>query len=231
MRHTSLTALLSFNAGFVDAASFLGLQGLFTAHVTGNFVTLAAALVLGTQGAVGKLLALPEFVAVVALARMAGVALTRRQMPTLPLLLGAQVLLLLMFFVLGVAFGPFPDSDVALALLTGFAGVAAMALQNAVQRVHFPSTPPTTIMTSNTTRVVLDGVDMLRGAGSPQVRERFDITFLSIAWFAAGCALAAGLYYLAGFWSLAVPVAIGAVIVLQSIRQNLEGGPQPQHTG
>jgi len=39
-----LPGLLSFDGGFVDTAGFLGLQGLFTAHVTGNFVTLGAAL-------------------------------------------------------------------------------------------------------------------------------------------------------------------------------------------
>jgi len=57
----TLPLLLSLNAGFVDTAGFLALQGLFTAHVTGNFVTLGAALVLGTSGAVAKLLALPVF--------------------------------------------------------------------------------------------------------------------------------------------------------------------------
>lgn len=69
MKQLSHPALLSVNAGFVDTAGFLGLQGLFTAHVTGNFVTLAATLVMGTHGAIAKLLALPEFVIVVALAR------------------------------------------------------------------------------------------------------------------------------------------------------------------
>jgi DNA-binding transcriptional LysR family regulator len=60
-----LPLLLSLNAGFVDAAGFLALQGLFTAHVTGNFVTLGASLVFGTTGAVAKLLALPVFCLVV----------------------------------------------------------------------------------------------------------------------------------------------------------------------
>jgi len=119
-----LAALLSFNGGFVDTAGFLGLQGLFTAHVTGNFVTLAATLVMGTHGVIAKLLALPEFVVIVALARIAGSAMTVRGLPALPILLMAKVCFLLAFFVLAVALGPFPDSDAPAALLTGFAGVA-----------------------------------------------------------------------------------------------------------
>ena len=42
----TLPLLLSLNAGFVDTAGFLALQGLFTAHVTGNFVTLGASLAM-----------------------------------------------------------------------------------------------------------------------------------------------------------------------------------------
>jgi len=34
------------------------------------------------------------------------------------------------------------ETDVPAALLTSFAGVAAMAVQNAVQRVHLASLPP-----------------------------------------------------------------------------------------
>jgi uncharacterized membrane protein YoaK (UPF0700 family) len=60
---------------------------LFTAHVTGNFVTLGAALVFGTHGLIAKLIALPEFVVVVALARPTGAALRKRGMDALRLLL------------------------------------------------------------------------------------------------------------------------------------------------
>ncbi len=43
---SSVPALLSFNGGYADTAGYLALQGLFTAHVTGNIVTLGAALAI-----------------------------------------------------------------------------------------------------------------------------------------------------------------------------------------
>jgi uncharacterized membrane protein YoaK (UPF0700 family) len=217
MKAFGAPALLSFNGGFVDTAGFVGLQGLFTAHVTGNFVTLAATLVSGPHGVIAKLLALPEFIAVVAVARVGGAALAARNMPALRTLLVAKVVFLLAFFILAVALGPFPDSDAPAALLTGFAGVSGMAIQNAVQRVHFASIPPTTLMTGNTTQAVLDAVDLLRGVEpthAEAICARIGPTLRSIIWFAAGCAVSAVLYYWVGFWSLAVPVAVGAATAI-----------------
>jgi uncharacterized membrane protein YoaK (UPF0700 family) len=216
MRNYALAALLSFTGGFVDTAGFLGLQGLFTAHVTGNFVTLGATLVLGTHGAIAKLLALPEFALVVALVSVASDLFARRQWPAVPLLLSGKVLLLIAFFVLAVALGPFPDSDAPAALVTGFAGVAAMAVQNAVQRIHLGSLPPSTLMTGNTTQAVLDAVALMRGDKSDQagaLRGRFSRMLAAVAWFAAGCALAASLYAWVGFWCLVVPAVHGVFAV------------------
>ncbi len=217
MRKLGVAGLLSFNGGFVDTAGFLGLQGLFTAHVTGNFVTLGASLVFGTHGVIAKLVALPEFALVVALARVIGAFLRRRQFDALRILLVVKVMFLLAFFVLGVMLGPFPDSDAPAALLTGFAGIAGMAIQNAVQRVHFTAIPPTTLMTGNTTQAVLDAVDLWRGepgSDAAVIRARLARILRGIIWFAAGCGAAAALYYWTGFWCLVVPVAVGAATAI-----------------
>jgi uncharacterized membrane protein YoaK (UPF0700 family) len=219
---TVIAALLSFNGGFVDTAGFLGLQGLFTAHVTGNFVTLGAALVQGSHGIIGKMLALPEFIVVVALARLAGMALRARKLPVLRTLLVAKVVLLICFFALAVGCGPFPDANTPAALLTGFSGIAAMAVQNALQRVHLSALPPTTLMTGSTTGATLDAVDLLTGVGGaqrPAIRARFYRLSLAILYFATGCATAALLYAWVGFWCLAVAVMVGVATAAMRIEE------------
>jgi uncharacterized membrane protein YoaK (UPF0700 family) len=215
-----IAALLSFNGGLVDTAGFLGLQGLFTAHVTGNFVTLGAALVQGSHGIVGKILALPEFIAVVALARLAGMALRARKLPVLRTLLAAKVGLLIAFFALAVGCGPFPDANAPAALLTGFCGIAAMAVQNALQRVHLAALPPTTLMTGSTTQATIDAVDLLigaPGAARDAIRARLHRLSLAILYFAAGCASAALLYAWVGFWCLGVAVMVGLAAAVMRI--------------
>ena len=134
----------------------------------------------------------------------------------------AKVVLLIAFFVLAVSLGPFPDSDAPAALATGFAGVAAMAVQNAVQRIHLGSLPPSTLMTGNTTQAVIDAVDLMRGADpdqAPAARARFHRMLMAILWFAAGCAVAAALYAWIGFWCLAVPAAVGTASAILAVEE------------
>jgi uncharacterized membrane protein YoaK (UPF0700 family) len=221
----TVAALLSFNGGFVDTVGFLGLSGLFVAHITGNFVTLGAALVLGSHGILNKILALPEFVAVIALARLAGGVARRRGWPALRIMLTTEVILLAAFFGLAVTFGPFENADRPLALLTGFAGIAAMALQNALQRVHLASLPPTTLMTGSTTQATIDAVDLLAGTAAgdaPAVRTRLSGMAMSVLLFAAGCAAGALLFWLAGFWCLAVPVIVGAIAAAMRLDETVQ---------
>ncbi len=90
----ALPAVLSVNAGYVDTIGFLALHGLFTSHVTGNFVTLGASLVHGTSGTIAKILALPVFCATVFGIRILQYSLERRGLPALGALLTLQLILL-----------------------------------------------------------------------------------------------------------------------------------------
>jgi uncharacterized membrane protein YoaK (UPF0700 family) len=220
-----VAALLSFNGGFVDTVGFLGLSGLFVAHVTGNFVTLGAALVLGSHGILNKILALPEFIAVIALARLLGGVARRRGWPALRIMLTIEFVLLAAFFALAVIFGPFEDADRPMALLTGFAGIAAMALQNALQRVHLANLPPTTLMTGSTTQATIDAVDLLAGTAAGDaaaVRARLSRVAVSVLLFAAGCAAGALLYWLTGFWCLAIPVVVGGAAAVMRLEETAQ---------
>ncbi|MBY0383106.1 MAG: DUF1275 domain-containing protein [Xanthobacteraceae bacterium] len=223
LRHPlGITTLLAFNGGFVDTAGFLGLHGLFVAHVTGNFVTLGAALVNGSHGVVNKILALPEFIMVVALARLAGHGLRVTDLSTARILFAVKVGLLLAFFLLAVIYGPFDDGDSPTALLTGFAGIAAMAMQNAVQRVHMADMPPSTVMTGTTVQATMDAVDLLtnwRSELRAQTIVRFRRLCLSLFSFAIGCAAAALLYAFVGFWCLALTVLVGTLTAAMQPRE------------
>src|SRR5262245_38889839 len=89
-----LPTLLSVIAGMVDLIGFLELGNIFTAHITGNLVVLAAVLVRGGPVNLAQALALPVFMLALAatwlIARQSG-----RRGPSLArLLLGVQFLLL-----------------------------------------------------------------------------------------------------------------------------------------
>lgn len=226
----SLPLLMSLNGGFVDTAGFLALQGLFSAHVTGNFVTFGAALVHGTSGAMTKLLALPVFCIVVVLTRWLSYKLPGFGLPVLRTMLVLKMLLLAAAAVFAVHFGPFSDGDSGLAMLTGMTLVSAMAIQNAARRIHLASAPPTTLMTGTTTQVMIDLADLLQGL-PPQdavtARARLLRMSSSVAVFAAGCAAAALAYTWVNIWCFVIPPVLPAcaVVLQHSTREGEAAGP------
>jgi len=205
----SVPILFSINGGYVDTAGFLALQGLFTAHVTGNFVTIGAALVFGTSGVVAKLLALPVFCLVVAVVRGVGYVITTGKAAQLRKLMGLEFTLLLAGGILALRLGPFASADAGPALLTGMVLVAGMAVQNSLQRIYLANFPPMTLMTGNTTQVVIDLVDQLRPqadmAARAAVRTRLLRMGTGIVAFAGGCAAAALLFAISGMWVFILP--------------------------
>src|SRR5215469_12420139 len=57
-----LAFVLSVIAGSVDIIGFLGLDGLFTAHITGNLVILAARFLADGPAPVAQLISVPVFI-------------------------------------------------------------------------------------------------------------------------------------------------------------------------
>src|ERR1700733_2240604 len=224
---SALPLVLSFNAGFVDTAGFLALQGLFTAHVTGNFVTLGASLVLGTSGAIAKLLALPVFCIVVIAARWFGTLLSRRSAhPFVPLLV-LKVLLLTAGSALAIKWGPFHDGDSLQAIATGMVLVAAMAIQNAVHRVHLGSSPPSTLMTGTTTQIMIDLADKMytRAGEKGQSGSRLAQMSTNVLVFAIGCGAAALLYTRLGVWCFVLPPILGILSLVLRLAGRPKTGP------
>jgi uncharacterized membrane protein YoaK (UPF0700 family) len=210
--------LLSFNAGFVDTAGFLALQGLFTAHVTGNFVTFGAAMVLGTSGGLAKLLALPVFCLVVIGTRIFSFALPSVGLPIFRSMLALKVMLLAIGAALAVHYGPFPKGDSVEAIVTGMVLVAAMAIQNAAHRIHMGTEPPSTLMTGTTTQIMIDVADFVRGAPATVLdvaRPRVTKMAANVAAFALGCAGGAILFATLGVWCFVLPplIALPAVFL------------------
>jgi uncharacterized membrane protein YoaK (UPF0700 family) len=115
--------------------------------------------------------------------------------------------------VLAIGFGPFDNGDGWAALLTGLALVAAMAIQNAIHRIHMGALPPTTIMTGNTIQIMIDLADLMRGAPAEAraaIQSRLSRMAGSVAAFAAGCAAAALVYAQQGLWCFVIPPLIAA---------------------
>jgi uncharacterized membrane protein YoaK (UPF0700 family) len=227
----TLPTVLSFNGGYVDTAGYLALQGLFTAHVTGNFVTIGAALVFGTSGIVAKLLALPVFCVVIIVTRLVSFYLPARW-PVLETMLTLKLLLLMVAALVAIAMGPFTNGDGAPAIIMGMTLVSAMAIQNAVHRIHMSTAPPTTLMTGTTTQMMIDIADLIRGvpgAAGDAMRSRLRRMSVAVASFATGAAAGALLFHAIGSWCFVLPpgVALLARITANSSQSAPTGTPGP----
>ncbi len=205
---TRQSIALSFLAGYVDTVGFIALFGLFTAHVTGNFVLIGSELANPSHGVLIKLLAFPAFIFAVALTRMAVIWLERGGRAPMFYLLLLQLVFLLGFMLAGYLAEPVTNSRAPLALLAGMLGAAGMGVQNASSRLVLQHLTPTTVMTGNVTQVIIDLVDILRGAATDEIRQRCRKFFWPIVAFGAGAIGGAFAYKHLLFLALLLPLAL-----------------------
>lgn len=206
--------MLSATAGCTDVIGLLGLDGLFTAHITGNVVLLAAHIVRAGDANVAQMLSVPVFIVIVALTAMLVDRLESSGVASLCPLLLLQLLLLAGFLALGIAAGPHIAANSMPAILAGMLGVAAMAVQNTLVQTSFKGAPSTAVMTTNIARFAIDLGKMLLGAQTGDLaaeRHRAARSLAVILGFAVGCGLGAACEAVLGLRSLALPVGLAFV--------------------
>jgi uncharacterized membrane protein YoaK (UPF0700 family) len=214
----SQDTMLALVAGYVDTLGFVALFGLFTAHVTGNFVLIGAELLGAGQGVLMKLLAFPAFMLGIVLSNV--VARSTRSGPggtVARSLFLLQGLFLVTFLIAGLYAMPIRNADAPGALLCGILGTIAMGIQNAHGKLVRHGAVPNTVMTGNVTQVVLDALDLLiprldSSVERSLVRQRFLATLTTILSFGAGAVAGALGFRFASFWAILLP--IGLIVLL-----------------
>ncbi|WP_374580490.1 YoaK family protein [Pseudoduganella sp.] len=197
-------ASLSFIAGYVDTLGFIALHGLFTAHVTGNFVLIGREVVTPGNDVLLKLLAFPAFVAGIVAVR----ALVRRRQRAGDDALRSSHLLQAALMLASAACGLAGAGDMA----TGLLCAAAMGAQNGYGKLLLAQLPASTVMTGNVTQLVIDALDRAGGAERPALAA----LGAGVLAFAAGCVGGA----LASRWGMGWGLlpAVAALLAMAAVK-------------
>ena len=208
-----LPGVLALLAGITDVTSWILLGGLFTAHVTGNLVVVAADIVTGAQPHLAAVLALPVFVVTVVAATAVARNLTGRNGRMHRLLLGAQALLLVIAAALSFTGTASASPQGGLALAIGLCAVCAMATQNAYLHLAFPKAPTTSVMTGNLVVAIIAVFDLATSRGkSATALNHWKDTWPLLAGFIGGCLVGALASTLFGDHAALVPATLAVAV-------------------
>ncbi|WP_342379365.1 DUF1275 domain-containing protein [Myxococcus stipitatus] len=191
---------LAFIAGYADAVTFVGAGGIFCAHVTGNFVVLAADLARGAKADEWlKLATFPIFVLSVFLSSHLHRRVGR----------SARLLLLLQAVAFAVAaVVPLALKGAAAHQVVVVFAVVAMGMQNAMHRVAPAMGPMTTVMTGNVTQWFVEKVI----PGAPEnVGKHRSLGFIILA-FSLGCLGGAFGVHHWGFAAFLAPMGLSLLV-------------------
>ncbi|MDA0218104.1 MAG: YoaK family protein [Proteobacteria bacterium] len=192
----SLVILLAFVAGWVDASSFVGLDHVMAAHITGNLVVLASDVAQGFTGKDSlKVVILPVFflgVMLVTLVHDRFIARIAGSVRQLARLLECEAGLIALSGLLGIWVSLTGiEQDFWIALLVVTPVTFGMAVQNAAHRLYPAIGPATTVMTGNITQFFIDKARALGGRTSvskiDDMPRNENILPLLILAFGTGC--------------------------------------------
>jgi len=213
-RHKVQNTSLGFVAGYVDTLGFVALFGLFTGHVTGNFVLIGAEMAHPQGGPLLlKFLAFPAFIIGVAVARLMIGALVRRGLHALVSAYWLQLLLLIAFMVVGCMASPIGEVPTVMSIAAGCVGAMAMGAHSGSGRLLLSHLAPTSAMTGNVTQLIIDAVDVLTGTANDTVRQRCVKFLWPVLAFAVGAVGAAFAFQYAGWGAMFLPIAVLSYLI------------------
>jgi uncharacterized membrane protein YoaK (UPF0700 family) len=226
-----LPFVLSLIAGSVDVIGFLGLDGLFTAHITGNLVVLAAHIVARSDASVSLVISVPVFVVALSATRLLAARLELSGVaPLIPLLFLQFVLICGFLFIAGAA-DPRVDANTPGMIVAAMFGVSAMAVQNGLVRIALPGAPSTAVLTTNITLLTIDLWDILLGQrDAGKARDRSKRTSPAVAGFLLSCALGAWCEAAIGLRALVLPASFALLALALGVFATLYrpfGGTTP----
>jgi uncharacterized membrane protein YoaK (UPF0700 family) len=210
-----LPPLLSVIAGMVDLTGFFTLGNIFTAHVTGNLVLAAAAVVGGRPLSAAQALAIPVFMLAVAVTWLIAHALASQGATLVRQLLSVQFALLAAVLIFSVIAKPSVDPRGLSAGLAAMMAVSAMGCQYALIRLALPQVVSTAVMTGNLTNSVLSLMDRLLKPNSMTAADtkRLNESLRLLAGFLMGCLVAAATVSFLADWAWILPVALSALAI------------------
>lgn len=209
VRHKVQNSSLGFIAGYVDTLGFVALFGLFTAHVTGNFVLIGAEMANPQGGPLLlKILAFPAFIFGIVFSRLLVASLQSNGRHALFYLYIVELFLLTAFMALGTLAEPIGHEPSFYAGLAGIVGAMAMGTHSGYGRLLLSHLVPTAMMTGNVTQLVIDAVDVMRGAADDNVKRRCKKFLWPVLSFSVGAVGAAFAYQWFGFVALLLPICM-----------------------
>src|SRR3984957_19530503 len=210
-----LPPVLSVIAGMVDLIGFFTLGHVFTAHITGNLVVVAAAAVRAGPFELAQALAIPVFMLALAVIWLIAQASHRRGPSLARLLLSVQFLLLAAVLIFSVVTKPSTREHAQMACIAVMFAVSAMACQYALLRLAIPGAISTAVMTGNLNNTVLSLMDLLsrRHPLLPADGSRFRRSIQLLFGFLLGGGVGAAAVSLMGDWAWSLPAALAAVAI------------------
>ena len=223
------STLLSAVAGYVDAAGFASLFGLFPAHLTGELVADAIAVSSGHLAAHTHLWAFPVFVGAVVLATLVARIFRHYGLQARAGLLALVTLALALFSVsdvLSSLCGSLLHERPLPVIVRGGFAIAAMGFQSALMRESLTGSCPTTVMTGNLTQAVIEIVDQVVGKvtrpllSEPAIRARRAPVARVLLVFMCSAALGGWLTRAFGSSSVVLPTLVTAALMIQAFRDD-----------